>query len=135
MMLQGDWPHPVLKVCDFGYSKDEAGQSISKSTCGACRVSTSLQCFYRLFAAALSPRPWQSACRRLLWSHNARTFHRSLRVRILTMHRRAGTPEYMAPEVLLEDKYDGKAADVWCAPFLWVPLFGFSFILLLMCSL
>lgn len=98
LMLQGSWPHPVLKVhrhfdsllshsvihllwllphrvylafsrvglqvaviavvrvcsggmqmCDFGYSKDEAGQSISKSTCG--------------------------------------------------------TPEYMAPEVLFEDRY------------------------------
>ncbi len=34
MMLHGTWPSPVLKICDFGFSKDEAGQSVSKSTCG-----------------------------------------------------------------------------------------------------
>ena len=34
IMLHGDWPRPILKICDFGYSKDEVGQSVSKSTCG-----------------------------------------------------------------------------------------------------
>ena len=33
-MLHGAWPRPILKICDFGYSKDEVGQSVSKSTCG-----------------------------------------------------------------------------------------------------
>lgn len=57
MLLHGAGPRPMLRICDFGYSKDELGQSISKSTCG--------------------------------------------------------TPEYMSPEVLFEDRYDGKTADVW----------------------
>ena len=34
LMLKGEWPDVSLKMCDFGYSKDEAGQSLSKSTCG-----------------------------------------------------------------------------------------------------
>ena len=34
IMLHGEWPRPILKICDFGYSKDEVGQSVSKSTCG-----------------------------------------------------------------------------------------------------
>ncbi len=33
-MLKGQWPDVSLKMCDFGYSKDEAKQSVSKSTCG-----------------------------------------------------------------------------------------------------
>jgi len=69
MMLHGSWPSPILKICDFGFSKDEAGQSTSKSTCG--------------------------------------------------------TPEYMAPEVLFESRYDGKAADIWsCGVSLYVMLTG-----------
>lgn len=57
MLLQGRGSRPLLRICDFGFSKDEMGQSACKSTCG--------------------------------------------------------TPEYMAPEVLFEDSYDGKLADVW----------------------
>ena len=34
LMLKGQWPDVSLKMCDFGYSKDEAKQSVSKSTCG-----------------------------------------------------------------------------------------------------
>ena len=33
-MLKGQWPDVSLKMCDFGYSKDESKQSVSKSTCG-----------------------------------------------------------------------------------------------------
>lgn len=69
MMLHGSWPSPILKICDFGFSKDEAGQSMSKSACG--------------------------------------------------------TPEYMAPEVLFETQYQGKAADLWsCGVSLYVMLSG-----------
>jgi len=69
MLLHGPWPRPVLKLCDFGFSKNEVVQSVSKSTCG--------------------------------------------------------TPEYMAPEVLFESKYNGQDADVWsCGVSLYVLLTG-----------
>ena len=35
MLLHGRGARPILRICDFGYSKDELGQSVSKSTCGA----------------------------------------------------------------------------------------------------
>ncbi|KAL3132801.1 hypothetical protein ABBQ38_006728 [Trebouxia sp. C0009 RCD-2024] len=60
---------PVLKLCDFGYSKDELCASISKTMCG--------------------------------------------------------TPEYVAPEVLLYNKYAGKMADIWsCGILLYCMLTG-----------
>ena len=34
MLLHGPWPRPQLKLCDFGFSKNEVVQSVSKSTCG-----------------------------------------------------------------------------------------------------
>jgi hypothetical protein len=34
MLLHGGGRRPMLRICDFGYSKDELGQSVSKSTCG-----------------------------------------------------------------------------------------------------
>ena len=34
MLLHGPWPRPQLKLCDFGFSKNEVMQSVSKSTCG-----------------------------------------------------------------------------------------------------
>ena len=34
MLLHGRGRRPMLRICDFGYSKDEMGQSMSKSTCG-----------------------------------------------------------------------------------------------------
>lgn len=63
-------PQPLLKLCDFGYSKNEHVDS-------ACKTA-------------------------------------------------AGTPEYVAPEmVLTQGNYDGKAADVWsCGIFLYVTLNG-----------
>lgn len=48
-----------LKLCDFGYSKEESGDSLCKTLCG--------------------------------------------------------TPEYIAPEVLIDNRYQGKVSDVWSA--------------------
>ena len=35
-LLMDNSDHPVLKLCDFGYSKDELCASISKTMCGKC---------------------------------------------------------------------------------------------------
>ena len=57
VLLDGSMPLPIIKLCDFGYSKDEDSGSVCKTACG--------------------------------------------------------TPEYMSPEVLNSDEYDGKSADIW----------------------
>lgn len=69
-LLLDNGPTPVLKLCDFGYSKNEKLDS-------ACKTA-------------------------------------------------AGTPEYVAPEmVLTQGNYNGKASDVWsCGIFLYVLLNG-----------
>ncbi|DBA88727.1 hypothetical protein WJX77_011390 [Trebouxia sp. C0004] len=68
-LLMDTSERPVLKLCDFGYSKDELCASISKTMCG--------------------------------------------------------TPEYVAPEVLLYNKYAGKMADLWsCGILLYCMLTG-----------
>ena len=62
-------PCPNLKLCDFGYSKNEYVDSRPKSV--------------------------------------------------------SGTPDYIAPEVLLNDNYDGKTADIWsCGVMLYVMMTG-----------
>lgn len=67
ILLDGSLPLPIIKMCDFGYSKDEDNGSVCKTACG--------------------------------------------------------TPEYMAPEVLANEGYDGKGADVWsCGVMLYVML-------------
>lgn len=69
ILLHGRGQRPVVKICDFGYSKDEVAGSICKTACG--------------------------------------------------------TPEYMAPEVLTTELYDGKVADIWsCGVMLYVLLVG-----------
>ena len=35
-LLMDTSDRPVLKLCDFGYSKDELCASISKTMCGKC---------------------------------------------------------------------------------------------------
>ena len=62
-------PLPNVKICDFGYSKNEFVDSRPKTL--------------------------------------------------------SGTPDYIAPEVLLNDNYDGKKADIWsCGVMLYVMLTG-----------
>ena len=34
ILLHGRGPRPVVKICDFGYSKDEVAGSICKTACG-----------------------------------------------------------------------------------------------------
>eukprot|EP00208_Stichococcus_sp_RCC1054_P006645 CAMPEP_0206137726 /NCGR_PEP_ID=MMETSP1473-20131121/2795_1 /ASSEMBLY_ACC=CAM_ASM_001109 /TAXON_ID=1461547 /ORGANISM="Stichococcus sp, Strain RCC1054" /LENGTH=349 /DNA_ID=CAMNT_0053530941 /DNA_START=308 /DNA_END=1357 /DNA_ORIENTATION=- len=69
VLLDGSQPLPIIKMCDFGYSKDEVAGSLCKTACG--------------------------------------------------------TPEYMAPEVLTTEVYDGKSADIWsCGVMLYVMLMG-----------
>lgn len=69
VLLDGSLPLPIIKMCDFGYSKDEVAGSLCKTACG--------------------------------------------------------TPEYMAPEVLTTEVYDGKGADIWsCGVMLYVMLMG-----------
>ena len=64
-------PLPNVKICDFGYSKNEFVDSRPKTL--------------------------------------------------------SGTPDYIAPEVLLNDNYDGKKADIWsCGVMLYVMLTGTS---------
>ena len=68
-LLDGALPRPNVKLCDFGYSKNEFVDSRPKTV--------------------------------------------------------SGTPDYIAPEVLLNDQYDGKKADIWsCGVMLYVMLTG-----------
>ena len=68
-LLDEGMPCPNLKLCDFGYSKNEYVDSRPKSV--------------------------------------------------------SGTPDYIAPEVLLNDNYDGKTADIWsCGVMLYVMMTG-----------
>ena len=69
ILLDDALPLPHLKICDFGYSKNEFIDSRPKTV--------------------------------------------------------SGTPDYIAPEVLLDDQYDGKKADIWsCGVMLYVMLTG-----------
>ena len=68
-LLDGTPERPLLKICDFGYSKNEYLDSRPKSL--------------------------------------------------------SGTPDYIAPEVLLHTVYDGKVADIWsCGVMLYIMLTG-----------
>lgn len=69
MLLDGKAPIPNVKLCDFGYAKNEFIDSRPKTV--------------------------------------------------------SGTPDYIAPEVLMHDQYDGKIADIWsCGVVLYVMLTG-----------
>ena len=68
-LLDAHMPLPNVKLCDFGYSKNEFVDSRPKTV--------------------------------------------------------SGTPDYIAPEVLLNDQYDGKKSDIWsCGVMLYVMLTG-----------
>lgn len=68
-LLDAAEPQPNVKICDFGYSKNEFVDSRPKTV--------------------------------------------------------SGTPDYIAPEVLMADQYDGKKADIWsCGVMLYVMVTG-----------
>ena len=68
-LLDDAQPQPNVKICDFGYSKNEFVDSRPKTV--------------------------------------------------------SGTPDYIAPEVLMADQYDGKKADIWsCGVMLYVMVTG-----------
>ena len=68
-LLDAAQPQPNVKICDFGYSKNEFVDSRPKTV--------------------------------------------------------SGTPDYIAPEVLMADQYDGKKADIWsCGVMLYVMVTG-----------
>ena len=68
-LLDDAQPQPDVKICDFGYSKNEFVDSRPKTV--------------------------------------------------------SGTPDYIAPEVLMADQYDGKKADIWsCGVMLYVMVTG-----------
>ena len=68
-LLDATQPQPNVKICDFGYSKNEFVDSRPKTV--------------------------------------------------------SGTPDYIAPEVLMADQYDGKKADIWsCGVMLYVMVTG-----------
>lgn len=70
-LLDAAEPQPNVKICDFGYSKNEFVDSRPKTV--------------------------------------------------------SGTPDYIAPEVLMADQYDGKKADIWsCGVMLYVMVTGAS---------
>ena len=69
-LLDDAQPQPNVKICDFGYSKNEFVDSRPKTV--------------------------------------------------------SGTPDYIAPEVLMADQYDGKKADIWsCGVMLYVMITGY----------
>ena len=72
-LLDDAQPQPNVKICDFGYSKNEFVDSRPKTV--------------------------------------------------------SGTPDYIAPEVLMADQYDGKKADIWsCGVMLYVMITGDYFV-------
>ena len=74
-LLDDAQPQPNVKICDFGYSKNEFVDSRPKTV--------------------------------------------------------SGTPDYIAPEVLMADQYDGKKADIWsCGVMLYVMVTGETILVL-----
>jgi len=89
-LLDGS-PRPLLKICDFGYSKARCGPRIPADYlawwCHA-RVSSALQCSDAGVCFCVQHEKFQSA-----------------------PGSRVGTPAYLAPEVIMTTKgqtYDGK---------------------------
>ena len=45
VLLDGSQPLPIIKMCDFGYSKDEVAGSLCKTACGTPEYMAPEVCF------------------------------------------------------------------------------------------
>lgn len=127
-MVQG-LPLPLLKICDFGYSKAHFMSAPKSKVRWASAAVVSCVATNMLTRAGPdnSVGTWCSdtevgslpapACRCLhRWRRHAVAHPGHLgRVLYVETYSQVGTLAYMAPEIIkATGKYDGKKADIWC---------------------